>query len=367
MRNRTMEIGKKIQCLRREKGLTQEQMAAALGVTSAAVSKWETNAAIPDVAMLCPLARLLGTTVDALLDFRPALEQEEINALLEDRRKLFEENRLKEAVDFCEELLREYPDDLRLKCAAAGLYIMYMPAFSNTEGIDWQMERAIALLEASRKSKEPLLAANSRSMLVNLYIMREELDQALELLDEEPEAQLNVRITRANILLRKGELDEAEKRYQTELWRAGRDVTLALVGMHNTACRREDWVRAMECVDMALAAERTLRAEELGGLSASLHMLRSEILRRQNRPDEAMEGLTAYVDRTLEQWERMNGGESPRSAFYDKLDMHSSGMSAAYLAKYIRAALEESGELASLRERADFQALLARLEELETQ
>lgn len=360
-----MEIGKKIQCLRREKGLTQEQMAAALGVTSAAVSKWETNAAIPDVAMLCPLARLLGITVDALLDFRPALEQEEINALLEDRRKLFEEKRLEEAVESCEALLREYPDDLRLKCAAAGLYVMYMPAFSNTDGIDRQMERAIALLEDSRKSKDPLLAANSRSMLVNLYIMREELDKALELLDQEPEAQLNARITRANILLRKGELDEAEKLYQTELWTAGRDVTLALVGMHNTACRREDWVRAMECVDMALAAERTLRTEEFGGLSASLHMLRAETLRRQERPDEAMEDLTVYVDRSLKQWERMDGGDMPHSAFYDKLDMRSSGMSTDYLAKYIRAALEESEDLASLRERADFQTLLARLAELE--
>ena len=62
-----MEIGKRIQRLRRERSLTQEQLAAALGVTSAAVSKWETNAAIPDVAMLCPLARMLGITVDALL------------------------------------------------------------------------------------------------------------------------------------------------------------------------------------------------------------------------------------------------------------------------------------------------------------
>lgn len=360
-----MEIGKRIQHLRREKNLTQEQMAAALGVTSAAVSKWETNAAIPDVSLLCPLARLLGTTVDALLDFRPALEQEEINALLEDRRKLFEEKRLEEAVESCEALLREYPDDLRLKCAAAGLYVMYMPAFSNTDGIDRQMERTIALLEDSRKSKEPLLAANSRSMLVNLYIMQGELDKALELLNEEQEVQLNIRIMRANILLRKGELDEAEKLYQTELWAAGRDVTLALVGMHNTACRREDWARAMECVHIALEAERTLRTEELGGLSASLHMLRAEILRRQERPDEAMEGLTKYVDQTLEQWARMNSEEMPHSDFYDKLDMRSSGMSASYLAKYIRAALEESEELASLRDRADFQVLLARLAELE--
>ena len=125
-RNKDMEMGKRIQQLRREKNLTQEQAAAALGVTGAAVSKWETDAAIPDVAMLCPLARLLGTTVDALLDFRPSLEPGEIDALLEQRRKLFEEKKLEEAGDSCEALLREYPDDLRLKCAVAGLYVMYL-------------------------------------------------------------------------------------------------------------------------------------------------------------------------------------------------------------------------------------------------
>lgn len=358
-----MEIGRQIQRQRKEKDLTQEQVAAALGVTSAAVSKWETGAAMPDVATLCPLARLLGTTVDGLLDFRPALELEEINGLLEERRKLFEQGRLEEASASCEALLREYPDDLQLKCATAGLYIMYMPADSDTERIERQIGRAVSLLEDSRRSTDPSLAANARSMLVSLYTMREELDRALEILEEEPAVQLNVRTVRANILLRKGELEEAEKLYQTELWSAGRDVTLALVGMHNAASRREDWARAMECVDVALRAEEILHTGELGGLTGSLYMLRAEVLRRQGREDEAMEGLTEYVDRSLEQWARLNSGEEIRSAFYDKLEMHSSGMSAAYLAKYIRAALEQSEELASLREREDFQALLARLEE----
>ena len=358
-----MEIGKKIQQLRREKNLTQEQTAAALGVTSAAVSKWETGAAIPDVTMLCPLARLLGTTVDALLDFRPALEAAEINALLEERRKLFEEDRLEEAAASCEALLREYPGDMQLECATAGLYIMYMPACANTERMDQQMERAISLLEDSRKSADPSLAANARSMLVNLYIMREEMDKALSILDEEPVVQLNARTVRANILLRKGDLEEAEKLYQTELWSAGRDVTLALTGLSNTASRREDWTRATECVDMALRVEQVLHTEELGGLAASLHMLRAEVLRRQGKAEEAMADLTEYVDRSLAQWTRLHSGEEIRSAFYNKLNMRASGMSAAYLAKYIRAALEESGELAPLREREDFQALLARLAE----
>lgn len=362
-----MEIGKQIQKLRREKNLTQEQMASALGVTSAAVSKWETGAAIPDVAMLCPLARLLGTTVDRLLDFRPALEPAEIDALLEERRKLFEENRMEEAAASCEALLREYPDDLRLKCAAAGLYIMYMPAISNTDRIGPQMERATALLEESRNSGDPSLAANSRSMLVNLYIMQEELDKALAILDEEPAAQMNARTVRANILLRKGELEEAEKLYQTELWSAGRDVALALVGRYHTACRREDWPRAMECLDIAMTVERILRTEELGGLRGSLYMLRAEALLKQGRPDEAMECLTEYVNRSLAQWARLESGKEISSAFYDKLNVRSSGMSAAYLAKYIRAALEESEELEPLREREDFRDLMAKLSEAEDQ
>ena len=362
-----MEIGKRIQQLRREKNLTQEQMAAALGVTSAAVSKWETNAAMPDVAMLCPLARLLGTTVDKLLDFRPALEQEEINALLGKRQKLFEEGKITEALASCEALLREYPDDLRLKCAMAGLYIMYVPAICDEDGMEDPIGRAVSLLEQSREAGDPVLAASARSMLVNLYVMQEAFDKALAVLDEEPEVQQNVRTTRANILLRKGELGEAEKLYQTELWSSGRNVVLNLIGLYNTARRREDWARAMECVDIALEVEKVLRTEELGGLTGSLHMLRAEVLRRQGKPDEAMESLRSYVDRSLAQWRRMNSGEEIRSAFYNRLDMRASGMSAAYLAKYIRAALEESEELAALRDRGDFQNLLARLAEAEAQ
>ena len=358
-----MEIGKRIQQMRREKSLTQEQAAAALGVTSAAVSKWETGAATPDVAMLCPLARLLGTTVDQLLDFRPALEQEEINALLEQRQKLFGAGKIAEAVASCEALLREYPDDLRLKCAAAGLYIMYVPAICDADGMEDPIGRAVSLLEESRESGDPVLAASSRSMLANLYVMREEYDRALAVLDGEPEVQQNLRTTRANILLRKGGLDEAEKLYQTELWASARNVVLGLIGMHNAARGREDWARAMECVEIALKAEKVLRTKELGGLTGSLHMLRAEVLLKQGRLDEAMEGLTEYVDRSLAQWARLNSGEALRSAFYNRLDMRSSGMSEAYLAKYIRAALETSEELSPLRDREDFQSLLAKLAE----
>lgn len=64
----SMTLSEKLQNLRRAAGLSQEQLAEQLGVTRQAVSKWETGEGKPDIDNLLPLARLLHTTVDYLLD-----------------------------------------------------------------------------------------------------------------------------------------------------------------------------------------------------------------------------------------------------------------------------------------------------------
>ena len=63
-----MTLSEKLQSLRRAAGLSQEQLAEQLGVTRQAVSKWETGEGKPDIDNLLPLARLLHTSVDYLLD-----------------------------------------------------------------------------------------------------------------------------------------------------------------------------------------------------------------------------------------------------------------------------------------------------------
>ena len=63
-----MTLSEKLQSLRKAAGLSQEQAAERLGVTRQAVSKWETGEGKPDIENLLPLARLLHTTVDYLLD-----------------------------------------------------------------------------------------------------------------------------------------------------------------------------------------------------------------------------------------------------------------------------------------------------------
>lgn len=64
-----MSIGAKIKLLRKEKKVTQEELAEYLMISPQAVSKWETAASCPDIDMLQKLAIFFGTSVDNLLDF----------------------------------------------------------------------------------------------------------------------------------------------------------------------------------------------------------------------------------------------------------------------------------------------------------
>lgn len=73
--------GEKISELRKEKGLTQKDLAELLNVTNKAVSKWECGKNFPDLALLQPLAEVLGTTVSELLGVEHPITNETIAVL----------------------------------------------------------------------------------------------------------------------------------------------------------------------------------------------------------------------------------------------------------------------------------------------
>ena len=60
-------FGKTIADLRKEKGMTQAELAEKLGVTDKAVSKWERDLSYPDTALLPRIAELFGLSVDDLM------------------------------------------------------------------------------------------------------------------------------------------------------------------------------------------------------------------------------------------------------------------------------------------------------------
>lgn len=79
-----MTTGEKITKCRKEKGLTQEQLAQALGVTRQAVSRWEGDIAFPETDNLTKMSRLFGVSCDWLLNYDgelPKTAQEEKNGV----------------------------------------------------------------------------------------------------------------------------------------------------------------------------------------------------------------------------------------------------------------------------------------------
>lgn len=87
-----MEFCEKLQSLRKNRGITQEELAAALYVSRAAVSKWESGRGWPSIDSLQAIARYFGVTVDELLSAETALalaEQETKSKLQDVRERLF--------------------------------------------------------------------------------------------------------------------------------------------------------------------------------------------------------------------------------------------------------------------------------------
>lgn len=79
-----MKIGSNIRTLRQQRGLTQEQVAAQLGVSCQAVSKWETEVNAPDIALLPAIAKLFGVTIDALFSPEAPISPETLWPMEED-------------------------------------------------------------------------------------------------------------------------------------------------------------------------------------------------------------------------------------------------------------------------------------------
>lgn len=66
---------------RKEKGITQEELANYIGVSKASVSKWETGQSYPDVTFLPQLAAYFNISVDELIDYQPQMTKEDIQKL----------------------------------------------------------------------------------------------------------------------------------------------------------------------------------------------------------------------------------------------------------------------------------------------
>lgn len=73
------QIGKFISELRKEKNMTQEELASIMGVTNKSISRWENGKTMPDISLLNPLAKTLNCTIPELLNGKKMTKEELID------------------------------------------------------------------------------------------------------------------------------------------------------------------------------------------------------------------------------------------------------------------------------------------------
>ncbi len=116
-----MTTGQTIKLYRKEKGLTQGQLAELIGVSTQAISKWETDAGMPDISQIVPLAKVLETSTDKLLGYTNEDFERQLQAIRGCHGGINLISDVEKAADLYEkslEFFNKYPDvpDIALNC-----------------------------------------------------------------------------------------------------------------------------------------------------------------------------------------------------------------------------------------------------------
>lgn len=181
-----LRLAENIKRMRKERALTQEALADALGVTVGAVYKWEANLSSPELSMLVRIADLFDTSVDTLLGYEVADNRKQA---ITDRIYGYIARKDRSGFEDVESALGKYPNDFGVIMAAANLY----SAFGTEDRNRDLQKRAIALYnKASRIVPHDIDPQYGKTSIIGniafLYFLIDEKDKALSMLKKHNEA-----------------------------------------------------------------------------------------------------------------------------------------------------------------------------------
>ena len=239
-----MSIGEVIRKYRRARNLTQEEMARRLGVTASAVNKWENGKCLPDIALLKPVARLLGITTDALLSFQEEPSADEIAGIVREMDAMFDEKTYAEVFAWAESKLQDYPNsaDLAWQLAAVLDARRLVPKPVPDAGEYDAPILALftrALEEGSERTRR--CAADS---LYSYYMRKEQYEDAEAMLDFFSDENPEKKRKRARICAETGRAPEAYRALEELLFSDYQMVSATLTDLYMLAMKQNDLNRA---------------------------------------------------------------------------------------------------------------------------
>ena len=269
-----MEMGKTIKTLRLEKQVRQEEMAHCLGVSSQAVSKWETDSSLPDITLLPAIATYFGVTIDELFQRSNESRLEQIENMMQ-RDSRVKQEIFDQSVRFLKELLLDEPKNVRAYLDLAALY--NHRALSGHRAASEYAKKALEMAPDEKAGKAAFLEANNSVCGDEWYDNHfEVIEYFREFLQKNPDNYNGLYAIIVN-LLADGRFDEAVP-YIENLQKI-KDDYQAMIYLGDVALGQGGRERAIQLWNQAVAkspdawqvyCERADRLKELGMYEAAM-------------------------------------------------------------------------------------------------
>ena len=274
-----MQIGKVIRTYRKQKGLTQEEMANRLGVTTPAVNKWENGVSYPDIMLLAPIARLLDISLDTLLSFREELTTEEIQSIVYEVNSMLREKSYEEAFEWAKEKLEQYPNCEMLILEVAVILNAWLirdevkdadkNGVSDLDEYEAAINRWYTSALESDNEEVRTMAADS---LFIFYLNKDDYDKAEEYLtyfsDQNPERKWK----QALIYSKTNRTNEAYKTYEEVLFSMYQMSSKLLNGIYMLALQEKNMGKAHAMAEKQSDLARVFEMGEYYEISCKLEL-----------------------------------------------------------------------------------------------
>lgn len=235
-----MQIGSVIRKYRKECGLTQEEMAKRLGVTTPAVNKWENGNTNPDIELLAPIARLLHISLDTLLSFQEKLTDMEIETLIRQMGDKLEKEGFEKTYEWAVQITKKYQNCNMLIWQIAVMLDAgrITGACGNPEQYDEQINAWYEMVLQDENEEIQYHAADS---LFGFYLRKKEYVAAEKYLNYFSEHDPMKKIFRARLYKEQGKTEEAYKTIEEVLLSQSQTLGVTFSFLLSMALKEKDF------------------------------------------------------------------------------------------------------------------------------
>lgn len=174
---------------RHKLGITQDTLAEYIGVSKAAISKWETGTTYPDILMLPRLAAYFDISIDELLGYEPQMSKEDIRKLYKQLSEEFSSIPFDDVMVHCRKLIKKYYSCYPLLFHIGSLFVNHSMLAGSPEKTTKIIEEAMQLFIRVKNGDDPVLGKEALQLEAYCLLFLNRPNEVFNLLDTD---QLNM-------------------------------------------------------------------------------------------------------------------------------------------------------------------------------